>query len=211
MFSKECAILSADDMNKIKVGALAVSRYHQIQRFFLTDEFSNVPDHDFPVPGYLKIPSGYMRLINRSSLDSSIVDGEDMTQYRDHGLNDVCEVSLDTSTQMLANPMERCTLSSPINSSPASTKVTATLADTVISIEVHTTSPERTPTSLTVEVSNESAQRTVSVSTRSAKVTPSLVIKDSLGSFFSHLLVIGQSCQKERCFIISICNWRQLN
>ena len=181
MFSKECAILSADDMNKIKVGALAVSRYHQIQRVFLTDESPNVPDHDFPVPGYLIIPSGYMRLINRSSLDSSIIDGEDMTQYRDHGLNDVCQVSLDTSAQVLANPMERCTLPSPIISSPASTKVTATLSDTVISIQVHTSSPEQTPTSLTVEVSTESAQHTVSVSTRSAKVTPSLTIKDSLG------------------------------
>ena len=34
MFEKECALFSCDDMNKIKVGALAVSRYHQIQRFF---------------------------------------------------------------------------------------------------------------------------------------------------------------------------------
>ena len=30
MFSSECAIFSCDDMNKIKVGPLAVSRYHQI-------------------------------------------------------------------------------------------------------------------------------------------------------------------------------------
>ena len=107
MFSKECAILSADDMNKIKVGAIAVSRYHQIQRFFHTDDSPNIPDHDFPVPGYLIIPSGYMRLISNSSQDSSIVDEEDMIQYRDHKLNDVCEVSLDTSAQVLATPNER--------------------------------------------------------------------------------------------------------
>ena len=30
MFKKECALFSCDDMNKIKVGALAVSRYHQL-------------------------------------------------------------------------------------------------------------------------------------------------------------------------------------
>ena len=50
-------------MNKLKVGPPAVSRYHQISRFFPSDDKSNVPDHDFPNPGYLLIPSGYMQLI----------------------------------------------------------------------------------------------------------------------------------------------------
>ena len=52
MFSSECAIFSCDDMNKVKVGALAVSRYHQIDHFYPTEDAPNVPDHDFPVPGY---------------------------------------------------------------------------------------------------------------------------------------------------------------
>ena len=62
-FLNFCAIFSCDDMNKVKVGALAVRRYHQIERFFPVDDCPNVPDHDFPVPGYLLIPSGYMRLL----------------------------------------------------------------------------------------------------------------------------------------------------
>lgn len=79
-------------MNKIKVGALAVSRYHQIQRFFPVDDAPNVPDHDFPVPGYLLIPSGYMRLVKKPSPTGNAVylEGEDMTGYRDDGLNDAC-------------------------------------------------------------------------------------------------------------------------
>ena len=40
-FDSECAIFSCDDMNMVKVGALAVSRYHQIQRFFPTDDAPN--------------------------------------------------------------------------------------------------------------------------------------------------------------------------
>ena len=78
MFSEECAIFSADDMNKIKVGALEVSRYHQIQRYFPTEDAPNVLDHDFPIPGYQIIPSGYMRLMSNPLPDqnSSILDGE---------------------------------------------------------------------------------------------------------------------------------------
>ena len=68
MFENECALFSCDDMNNIKVGALAMSRYHQIQRFFPTDNVPNVPDHDFPIPGYLIIPYGYMRLMRTRHL-----------------------------------------------------------------------------------------------------------------------------------------------
>ena len=34
MFLEECAVFSCDNMNKIKVGSLAVSRYHQIERLY---------------------------------------------------------------------------------------------------------------------------------------------------------------------------------
>ena len=51
-----------DDMAKIKVGAPAVSRYHQICRLFPTNDSPNFEDHDFPVPNYLLSVSGYMFL-----------------------------------------------------------------------------------------------------------------------------------------------------
>lgn len=89
MFDKESAILSTDDMNKIKVGALAVSRYHQIDRYFPTEGSPNVPDHDFPIPGYLIIPSGYMRLLNKQVCASSMLEGEDVSEYEDAGANDI--------------------------------------------------------------------------------------------------------------------------
>lgn len=67
MFSKEIAVLSCNDMNKVKVGAAAVSRYHQLSHYFELGDSPNLLDHDFPVPGYLLIPSGYMLLENRCS------------------------------------------------------------------------------------------------------------------------------------------------
>ena len=41
------SIFSCDDMNKIKIEALAFSRYHQIEHFFPITDAPNVPDHDF--------------------------------------------------------------------------------------------------------------------------------------------------------------------
>ena len=55
-------MFSADDMHKIKVGQGAVSHYHQIGRFFMADDSPNFPNHDFPHPNYLLVPSGYMTL-----------------------------------------------------------------------------------------------------------------------------------------------------
>ena len=40
MFESDCAVLSCDDMNKVNVGSLAVSRYHQIGKFFPVDDTS---------------------------------------------------------------------------------------------------------------------------------------------------------------------------
>ena len=68
-FKKEAAIFSCDDMNKIKVGSLAVSRYHQIYRYFHQDDQPNYPDHDFPLPRYLLIPSGYMLLESKGNCE----------------------------------------------------------------------------------------------------------------------------------------------
>ena len=62
LFPNEIGILSIDDMSKIKVGAPAVSRYHQIRSFVPMNDQPNLKDHDFPVPGYLLATSGYMFL-----------------------------------------------------------------------------------------------------------------------------------------------------
>ena len=61
-YSKNVAMLSVDDMVKIKVETPAVTRYHQIRSIFMNNDSPNLPDHDFPVPGYLLNVSGYMFL-----------------------------------------------------------------------------------------------------------------------------------------------------
>lgn len=55
-----CYMLSMDDMSKIKLGAQAVSRYHQIKIFFMINYNSILSNHDFPVPSYLLRMSGYI-------------------------------------------------------------------------------------------------------------------------------------------------------
>jgi hypothetical protein len=68
--ARECAeyfrdfffVLSCDGMNKVNVGVLAVSRYHQIRTFFPLDDAPNYPDHDFPFPNSKIAVDGYMEL-----------------------------------------------------------------------------------------------------------------------------------------------------
>lgn len=67
-FKDECMILSCDN---IKVGTLAVSRYHQITKFFPNDDQPNYPDHDFPNSGCKLIPSGYKILTDFREEDSN--------------------------------------------------------------------------------------------------------------------------------------------
>ena len=64
MFPRPASILPTDDTAKIKVGPPAVSRYHQVRKTFMKDDNMNLPDHDFPIPGYLSNTSGYMWLQN---------------------------------------------------------------------------------------------------------------------------------------------------
>ena len=61
----EFIMMSCDDKNKINVGTLAVSRYHQLRTFFLVNDSPNYPDHDFPYQDSKIIPSGYLRLSHR--------------------------------------------------------------------------------------------------------------------------------------------------
>ena len=70
-------------MNKLCMGpSTAVSRYLQISRFFMANDSPNTGDHDFPNPGYLLIPSGYMSLSHSEYLEP--IEEE----YVSHTLND---------------------------------------------------------------------------------------------------------------------------
>ena len=191
MFDKECAIFSADDMNKIKVGALAVSRYHQVDRYFPIEDSPNVPDHDFPIPGYLIIPSGYMRLMNEQ-FTSTLLEGEDMSEFRDVGINDVCEVTRETTapprfsvqTSLTTVNLAQPTSTSSKASVPVSTKITTTMENTSISIQIENRdiTHENQPTTLTVEVCSETASHIVSLSSvpRSYPGSTSQLVTDSL-------------------------------
>ena len=62
LFESQILIISTDDMAKLKVGAPAVSSYHQLKRIYASIDAPNLPDHDFPTPGYLLNSSGNMFL-----------------------------------------------------------------------------------------------------------------------------------------------------
>ena len=86
-FKDECTFYSCDDMNKIKMGpAPAVSRYHQIQRFFISDDEPNLGDHDFPNPGYLIVCSGYQ------SLERKEIPGQEFDEFVAHDVNDFIDL-----------------------------------------------------------------------------------------------------------------------
>ena len=65
MLLNETVALSADDKNKLNVGTLAVSRYFNQGKFFMTNDQPNYPDHDFPYRGAKLIPAGYLLLKSR--------------------------------------------------------------------------------------------------------------------------------------------------
>lgn len=65
-FRDECVSISCDDMNKLHVGTLAVSRYHQLSHFFPLSDRPCYPDHDFPSRNSKIIPCGYMLLLPKS-------------------------------------------------------------------------------------------------------------------------------------------------
>ena len=62
-FKEETAIVSTDNMNKIRYGAPAVSRYHQIRKIYMENDAPQLSDHDFP-DLYKTIPCGLMILSN---------------------------------------------------------------------------------------------------------------------------------------------------
>ena len=93
-FNDECSFFSCDDMNKLKMSpATAVSRYHQQFRFFMEDDSPNLHDHDFVNPGYLIVPSGYMRL---DVTDKGVTDQDRV--YFDVDENDLTKADQDSAS-----------------------------------------------------------------------------------------------------------------
>ena len=66
-FQYETLLVSSANMNKVNVGVLAVSRYHQLQHFFPGNDLPVYPDHDFPSMNSKITPSGYLVLKLRNS------------------------------------------------------------------------------------------------------------------------------------------------
>ena len=71
LYPNNVTILPVDDMAKVKVGPPAVSRYHQVKCFLMSNDSSNLPDHDFPVPGYLLNVFRYMFLESKENSDQN--------------------------------------------------------------------------------------------------------------------------------------------
>ena len=71
LLSDKISVVSVDDMAKVKVGAPAVSRYHQINHIFPEKDGPVLNDYDFPVPGYLISVSGHMFLQDEEKNDVS--------------------------------------------------------------------------------------------------------------------------------------------
>ena len=72
-FPDEITIISADSMNKIHYGTLAVSRSHQIRKIFMSSDKPKYLDHDFPLP-YKTIPDGTIILSNNEDVDLFLHD-----------------------------------------------------------------------------------------------------------------------------------------
>ena len=57
-FADSTSTFSCDNKNKVNVGTLAVSRYHQILKIFPVSNLAVYRDHDFLIPREKLIPSG---------------------------------------------------------------------------------------------------------------------------------------------------------
>jgi len=80
-YPDEAVAFSCDSKAKVHIGGQAVSRYHQIRTFFPSDDTPHYHDHDFPVPGYLIEPDGFLML--KSHADNKIITdslGRDVMQ-----------------------------------------------------------------------------------------------------------------------------------
>ena len=65
----------------IGVGRPAVSRYHQLKKFFIAGDDPDYRDHDFPTPGYLICPSNYMVIQHPQSGNTQYASGRDDVKF----------------------------------------------------------------------------------------------------------------------------------
>ena len=85
-FPEDTVHLSCDDMNKVNVGVLAVSRYHQVGRFFPLNEKPCSPDQDFPFKNSkIIIPSGYMVLSGAKPTKADRMQSRSLTRPQGNG------------------------------------------------------------------------------------------------------------------------------
>ena len=67
--------------SNIGVGRPAVRRYHQLKKFFTAGDDPDYRDHDFPTPGYLICPSGYMVIQHPQSGNTQDASGRDHVKF----------------------------------------------------------------------------------------------------------------------------------
>jgi hypothetical protein len=67
-------IFSCDSKAKVHIGGQAVSRYHQLRKFFPSDDTPHYADHDFPISGYLIEPDGYLMLQDKNTSPEIVKD-----------------------------------------------------------------------------------------------------------------------------------------
>lgn len=81
----EVTTLSCDSKAKVHIGGQAVSPYHQLRTFFPASDMPHYSDHDFPVPGYLVEPDGYLVLQSKSQAAEVIKDKHGREVLKDLG------------------------------------------------------------------------------------------------------------------------------
>ena len=117
-----------------------------------------------------------MRL--RSNAFVANAEGEDLTIFRDEGLNDGCSVSVDTTAHFLAvyTSIPTC---SPSTVATTVTTTTTMGANTLVSVRVENRDMNTEPTTLCVEVCRENTMQEITVSTSSTAPSQTTA-KDSL-------------------------------
>lgn len=89
LFEDECTVISADNKAKIGIGIPCVNRLTDLsQKFFMTGQGPNYPDHDVNRTGHLIVPEGYLILTSKPDQDTSSddTDPESSTRHVDRGV-----------------------------------------------------------------------------------------------------------------------------
>ena len=80
-----CPLWCSNIKSKIGVGRHAVSRYHQLKKFFIAGDDPDYRDHDFPTPGYLICLSGYMVIQHPQSGNTQDASGGNNVKFGHRG------------------------------------------------------------------------------------------------------------------------------